>query len=221
MLNRTLIVGVTFIMRHFSKWILILVCFSGLVSCASLSPNKINNTHQPVPSQTPPATWENRVGVLSNIQDWDLKGLIAIRNSRDAYSANWQWHQNQKTYTIGLFGPLGSNSIQLTGSPHTVLLETSDGKKLTSTSPEALLEQQIGSRVPVSSLYYWIRGLPVPGVPAQKQLDASNRLTVLIQQGWRIEYSRYSSINHVDLPAKMILNNAALNVKIIINQWQV
>jgi outer membrane lipoprotein LolB len=83
-----------------------------------------------------------------------------------------------------------------------------------------LFEQQLGSRLPVSSLYYWIRGLPVPGIEAQKQLDAFHRITVLSQQGWRIEYSRYSSINQIDLPSKMILNNSALNVKIIINQWQ-
>lgn len=208
-------------MPNFSKWILIVVCFFGLASCASMPAPTQANKEKPAAPNTSSATWENRVSVLSNIQNWDLKGLIAIRNSRDAYSANWQWQQNQKNYAINLIGPLGSNSIQLTGSPNQVLLQTSDGKKSTSTSPENLLEQQIGSRVPVSSLYYWIRGLPVPGIAAQKQLDASNRLSVLIQQGWRIEYSRYSSINHVDLPAKMILNNAALNVKIIINHWQV
>lgn len=202
-------------MRNFLKWTLFILCFSGLASCASLT----SKPPSPV-TQTPSDTWDNRVGVLSNIQTWDLKGLIAIRNSRDAYSANWQWHQNQKNYTITLLGPLGSSSIQLSGSPNAVLLQTSDGKKATSTSPEALLEKQIGSRVPVSSLYYWIRGLPVPGIPAKKQLDAANRLSVLNQQGWRIEYSRYALVNHLDLPGKMILNNSTLNVKIIINQWQ-
>lgn len=199
-------------MQNYLKRILFILYFSGLIGCAS--------TPAPLPSPQPKTTWENRVGVLSNIQDWDLKGLIAIRNSRQAYSANWQWHQIQKNYTIGLFGPLGSHSMQLTGSPHTVLLETSDGKKIKSTSPETLLEQQLGSRLPVSHLYYWIRGLPVPDMESQKQLDALNRISVLSQQGWRIEYARYASINHIDLPTKIILNNSALNVKIIINQWQ-
>jgi outer membrane lipoprotein LolB len=201
-------------MRNYLKWILLTAYSFVLMGCASLS------HEQPSPAPNPSMTWDNRVGILSNIQNWDLKGLIALRNSRDAYSSNWQWHQNQKNYTIDLIGPLGSNSIQLTGSPNSVVLETSNGKKLTSTSPEALLEQQLGSRVPVSNLYYWVRGLPVPGIPAQKQLDASHRISVLMQQGWRIEYLRYVSINHVDLPSKMILNNSTLNVKIIINQWQ-
>lgn len=201
-------------MRNYLKGILLIVFF-GLTSCASLS-QKPQTLEAPKQS----STWENRVATLSAIEDWNLKGALAARNNRDAFSANWQWHQNQANYTLALFGPLGSGSLQLTGSPHMVLLETSDGKKLTATSPETLLEQQLGWRLPVSSLYYWVRGLPVPGIPSQKQLDSSNRLTTLLQQGWRIEYSRYTSINHLDLPSKMLLNNAALNVKIIINQWQ-
>lgn len=197
------------------KWIFVILCFLELFGCAS-----IPSTQPPVTQDTF-MTWESRIGVLSNIQHWDLKGLIAVRNARDGFSATWQWHQDtNKNYTIALFGPLGSNSIQLTGSNTGVLLETSDGKKLKSTSPEALLEQQLGWRLPVSNLYYWIRGLPVPGVPAEKQFDKAHRLSVLIQQGWRIEYTRYSAVNQIDLPSKMLLNNTALNVKIIINQWK-
>ncbi len=197
------------------KRILLSTCVVALTSCTSLP------TKQTAVIQPEPASKQTRTAALSNIKNWDLKGLIAIRNSKEAWSANWQWHQSQNNYTIGLFGPLGSHSIQLTGSPNSVLLETSDGKKVTSSSPENLLEQQLGWRLPVSSLYYWIRGLPVPNTPAQKQLDDSQRLTVLSQQGWRIEYLRYSSINQVDLPSKMVLNNSALNVKIIINLWQI
>ncbi len=196
------------------KWILLLLTFFGLASCSSLSPRQ-----QPTPEASP--TWENRVGVLSDFQTWDLKGLIAIRNSRDAWSANWQWSQHQKDYTIGLFGPMGSHSIQLTGSPHSVLLETSDGKKFQSTSPESLLEQQLGWRLPVSDLYYWIRGLPVPSLPAEKKWDASHRFDYACSA--RMEnriFERYANFHHMELPSKMLLDNGTLNVKILINEWQ-
>lgn len=197
------------------KKMLVAAFFALVAGCATLSP------HQEPPAEKKSlVTWEKRATALSNIQSWNLKGALAARNSENAFSANWQWNQTQKNYTIALFGPLASGSLQLTGSPNSVLLETSDGKKLTATTPKALLEQQLGWRLPVSSLYYWVRGLPVPGIPAQKQLDAANRLSVLLQQGWRIEYMRYSSVKQMDLPSKMLLNNAALNVKIIINQWQ-
>lgn len=192
--------------------ILLFTCITMLTSCTSLST-------QPAANAKTPESWENRVGALSNIQDWDLKGLIAIRNTRDAWSANWRWQQHQHDYVIDLAGPLGTSPTQLTGTPNTVTLTTADGKKFNSHSPESLLEKQLGWRLPVSNLYYWIRGLPVPNIAAQKQFDSSHRLTVLFQQGWRIEYLRYTE-GKTDLPAKIILNNSALNVKIIINQWQ-
>ncbi|MEO8400712.1 MAG: lipoprotein insertase outer membrane protein LolB [Gammaproteobacteria bacterium] len=183
-----------------------------LVGCASLSP--------PPQPQNQTQTTEKRVVNLSSIKNWELKGLIAVRANKSAWSANWQWQQTQKNYTISLIGPLGSNSLKLTGAPNQVLLETSDGKKLTSTSPESLLEQQLGWQLPVSNLYYWIRGLPVPNTPAQKHYDAFNHLTDLSQDGWTIQYLRYTSINHIDVPNKIYLANTKMNVKIVINQWQ-
>ena len=203
-------------MNH-SKWMLGYAFFLSLAGCATTPPS-------PLPANTPKAITSTENKSLRNdpaaIQNWDLKGMIAIRNTHDAWSAHWQWNQQNQNYVINLIGPLGSNSIQLTGSPGKVLLETSDGKKTQSASPETLLEKQLGWRLPVSNLYYWVRGLPVPGIPAQKQLDASQHISVLAQQGWRVEYLRYSRVGQTDLPAKMNLNNAALNVKILISQWQ-
>ena len=196
------------------KWIVFTLTLLGLTSCASLSHETLSTPQQNAP------TWENRATTLSQVQNWHLNGLLAIRTPQNAWTGHWQWQQNAKTYTISLYGPLGTNSIQLTGAPHSVLLETSDGKQFSSTSPEELLEKQLGLQLPVSNLYYWVRGLPAPGMSAQKQLDASNRIKTLIQQGWRIQYVNYISVNQLDLPSKIVLNNATLNVKIVINQWQ-
>ncbi len=183
-----------------------------LASCASMP------TGQAPQNQN--ITWGSRVGTLSSVEDWDLKGLIAIRAAKDGGSANWHWRQSKNNYTISLFGPFGANSFTLTGTPSSVLLETSDGKKFNATTPELLLAQQTGWQLPISNLYYWIRGLPVPGVPAQKQFDTYHHLTALTQQGWTIHYLRYVSVNQIDLPNKIFLDNSQVNVKIIINQWQ-
>jgi outer membrane lipoprotein LolB len=197
------------------KLVLLFLSLLTLTSCVTTP----SNVQSP---QNAPITWENRVGTLSSIENWNLQGLIAIRTQKDAFTANWQWQQQKDhRYSISLFGPLGSNAVQLTGSPGQVLLETSDGKKITSTSPESLLEQQLGWRLPVSSLYYWVRGLPVPNVSAQKQFDAYHHLTTLIQQNWTVQYLQYISVNHIDLPRKIALSNSDLNVKIVVNRWSI
>jgi outer membrane lipoprotein LolB len=191
----------------------------GLTGCATVtSPSK---QQAPVVHAEAP-TWGNRVEVLSNIQDWDLSALIAIRANatRDAGSANMKWKQSKQDYNILLFGPLGSNAVKLAGRPGKVSLETADGKTFNAATPEALLQQQSGWRLPVSNLYYWIRGLPVPNVPAQKSFDADHHLTELAQQGWTIRYERYKAVGQIDLPAKILLANAQVNVKIVIKNWQ-
>lgn len=201
-------------MMKMRSTLLFLTLFSSLfiASCATT----------PAPSfpENQSTSWVNRAKTLATIKNWNLKGVIAIRTPQDAWSANWNWQQNYDNYVISLFGPLGSHSIKLTGTSGHVLLETADGKHAAANSPESLLSQELGWQIPVSYLRYWVRGLPVPGVTGLKQFDQFNHLRELNQQGWIISYLRYTSVNHIDVPDKIFLNNPELNVKIIINQWQ-
>ena len=185
-----------------------------LTGCATVSTPK--NT----PAQNPTQTWNDRVQTLSAIQTWDIKGLIAIRNNAkpDNVSANIQWQQSRKNYQLLLFGPLGAGAVTLKGSPQQVTLQTADGKTFHAASAEALLAEQTNWHLPVSNLFYWVRGIPAPG-PAKKQLDNFHHLTLLQQQGWQIQYLDYTAVNQVDVPSKIILTNPDFYVKIIIKQW--
>lgn len=171
--------------------------------------------------QNKTTSWDNRVGTLSSIQNWDLEGLIAVRNQakNDSGSANLKWQQNRQNYSMLFYGPMGAGSQKLAGGPGKVTLEMADGKKVTAASPEALLASQTGWRLPVSSMYYWVRGLPVPSLPAEKKFDNFNHLIQLSQQGWTIQYQRYTSVNKIDVPTKILLANPQMNVKLIISQW--
>jgi outer membrane lipoprotein LolB len=167
-------------------------------------------------------TWGNRVEVLSNIEDWDLNALIAIRANagRQAGSANMKWKQSKQTFDILLFGPLGADAVKLAGKPGHISLQTADGKTFNAATPEALLLQQSGWNLPVSNLFYWIRGLPVPKISSKKSFDTDHRLSQLSQQGWTIQYLRYKTIGKIDVPDKIFLANAQVSVKIVIKNWQ-
>lgn len=201
-------------MRLF-KLVMTGICCIWLASCSTISPQKN------APPANQPQSWDDRVQTLSDIQTWDLKGLIAIRNStkHDDLTANLQWHQSHQDYQLLLFGPLGAGGITLKGSPTLVTLQTANGQTFHAASPEILLAQQTNWQLPVSNLFYWVRGLPVPNMPAQKQFDAFHHLTLLQQQGWQIQYLSYISLNRIDVPNKIILTNPDFFVKIIIKQW--
>jgi outer membrane lipoprotein LolB len=159
--------------------------------------------------------------VLSKLKTWNIDAMIGIRNvaKHDSGSASMQWQQSRANYSILLFGPLGAGSTKLTGQPGSVTLAMADGKTFHAKTPELLVTQQTGWRLPVSNLYYWVRGLPVPSLPADKKLDSSNHLVELSQGGWRVQYLDYKTINQIDMPTKILLANPDLNVKIIIRSW--
>jgi outer membrane lipoprotein LolB len=165
--------------------------------------------------------WKDRQLALNRIQSWQISGKIAVQTPKDSGSASVDWTQNQGSFIISLMGPLGSNGLRLSGQPGKVTLETADGKHFTASNPEQLLAERWGFHLPVSNLKYWIRGLPVPGIPANTQFDSAGRLTQLSQQGWHIRFLSYTRAGAADVPAKLFINSSDLNVKIIVYNWKV
>lgn len=196
-------------MRHFFLILFVTVLLS---SCATTpAPNAPRNETM---------VWDKRAETLAKVDNWKLQGQIAVRSAKNSTSASLQWQQHKANYDILLMGPMGSGTMRLAGGPGHARLVTSQGKTAQAATPEQLIATQVGMRVPVSNLYYWIRGLPVPNIPDQKKFDQYHHLTSLVQQGWRIQYLNYSAVNAIDLPSKIMANNPELNVKIIISRWQ-
>ena len=190
-------------------FLLIFLLTITLAACTTVSP--------PAPPQT--TGWENRVNQLARIQNFAVSGKLAARTAQDAGSATVDWKQQGQQFIIALSGPLGAHAMQLTGTPGKVVLKTSDGKQFSATSPENLLAERFGFRLPVSNINYWIRGLPVPGQASQTEFDNFHRLSRLSQQGWNISYLNYTNVNGIELPQKMAIDSKALQVKIVIYNW--
>lgn len=192
--------------------LIIWVCLAliSLTSCSTIAP-----------LSTPPTKvdWKKRQETLSSLHNWQINGKIAVQTAHDSGSATIDWTQNQDHYTISLLGPLGSNGLKLSGRPGRVTIQNANGSQSTASSPEQLLAKQWGWNVPVSSLKYWIRGIPVPGVPANSQYDSYHRISDLVQQGSHIQYLSYTNTNGIELPQKIYITSPNINTKIIIYQW--
>jgi outer membrane lipoprotein LolB len=175
-------------------------------------------TTVPVTTHVIAMSWQDRQNRLNQLQTWTIKGIVGIRKGDKGVNAHLNWQQQGDRYRLELFGPLGINSVQLIGSSQSVELINAN-QAYRASNPEALLEQRTGWILPVSNLYFWIRGLPAPGEHAIQQLDAQNRLSLLQQQGWQINYLDYMSAQGLDLPSKLELINNQVRVRIIINEW--
>jgi outer membrane lipoprotein LolB len=167
------------------------------------------------------ASAEKKNITAPEVNSWQISGKIAIQNARNSGSASVDWTKRNNNYDIAIVGPIGTGTVKLSGHPGFVSMQTSDGKHYTAKSAEDLLAKQWGYNLPVSNMNYWIRGLPVPNVPSKTKYDGQNRLTNLVQSGWRIQYPSYAKSGKLDLPNKIFIYSSGLTVKIVVYHWKV
>jgi outer membrane lipoprotein LolB len=152
---------------------------------------------------------------------WDLLGAIAARDKNNSWSASINWLQKDaNNYQIRLSGPLGGGSV-LIDKKGDVINFRNGSKSVSSTNATVLLQQQTGVSLPVSSLYYWIRGLIAPGAVQLVKRDKNHHLLALKQNGYTINYSTYSTVTGISLPNQVILQGHGIFVKLVIKQWKI
>lgn len=167
-----------------------------------------------------PTQWKAHKQQISQLDGWQISGKIGIRAPRDSGSATLFWLQRQDYYDIRLSGPLGGGAARLTGRPGDILLEVANRGRYQAESPEALLREQLRLELPVSNLLWWIRGLPAPDSRSRLTLDGDSHLARLEQDGWQVEYQRYTQQNGYALPERLKLYGQDLEVTLVIKDWQ-
>ncbi len=156
----------------------------------------------------------------ADIKQWHIRGKIGIRTASESLSAMLNWQQLSGAYTIRLSGALGSGSLQIIGNDDRVTVRQAGQVDQHASDASQLLQQRLGWSVPIEHIYYWIRGLPA-AAPIDRQSNADGHLSVLEQDGWRIEYLRYQQFANYTLPSKLRLQHADLQVTLIIKDWQI
>jgi outer membrane lipoprotein LolB len=206
------------------KRIFILICLLTesyfLSGCASvhsqektfsqLSPTLQSNIHQ-------------QEQALSQKTQFTLQGAVSVTQPKERVSLFAHWIQQDKNhYTITLIAPGGTSTLTLSArQPNSVVLETGDGKHTQAQTPEILLQQTLGWHMPITPLYYWIRGLAAPGSKASTSYGLDGGLKTLAQDGWQIDYLAFQSVQDLRLPKKLLLTHPKyqLQLKILINTW--
>ncbi|ROM80977.1 lipoprotein localization factor LolB [Pseudomonas brassicacearum] len=196
--------------RHFIVFSFIAL----LAGCAGFG------ARESVQGQGNQAQWREHKQQLSGLDGWQIDGKIGIRAPKDSGSGTLFWLQRQDYYDIRLSGPLGRGAARLTGRPGQVALEVANQGRYEAPTPEALLEEQLGWKLPVSHLTWWVRGLPAPDSKSRLVLDADSRLSNLEQDDWQIEYLSYAQQNGYWLPERIKLHGSNLDVTLVIKQWQ-
>jgi outer membrane lipoprotein LolB len=203
-------------MRAFIPLLCALLCYS----CAA-------------PPARPPANqlqqlWQVHESALLPIQHWELRGRLAVRTDERGGQASLTWKRDAAQHSIRLNGPLGRGVVRVTQDETGAQLQDAEQRVFHAASAEELLYRYTGWRLPLANLNYWVRGVPVPDLPATRELDDSGRLKTLRQQGWEVRYQEYVQAGGYDLPNRFTLTYApeqatlempAMEVRLVIDRW--
>jgi outer membrane lipoprotein LolB len=122
---------------------------------------------QTVPvSPAPSVAWSVRRPSLQDLSRFGLNGRVAVAVGNQGFNAGMRWTQAASVTHLALTGPLGAGGVEVTADGGDLSVVTSSGKRLGDADARAELEDKLGFEPPLTSLRYWILGVPDPGAPA-------------------------------------------------------
>lgn len=145
---------------------------------------------------------------------WRLEGRLAVSDGRDSGTGSVTWEQDGEYFMIGLRAPVSGQSWRLSGDGSLCTLEGLKPYPLSGSSPEALLERELGWHLPVAPLRAWLRGRPAhASVPVQR--DAAGQIIGFVEQGWSISFSQFRE----GRPVRITARNPPYQVRLAIKSW--
>lgn len=159
---------------------------------------------------------------ISAIQSWGIKGRVAVKNGKESGTVALFWNQFLSNYEIRFVAPLGQGTYILTGSPDGVVMKAPQDTVIMADNAEQLLREGLGWDVRLNGLKYWVRGLPEPDIAySELLLDDKGRLTNMDQSGFNVSVSRYTEQDNVSLPEKLTIKSDNIQLKVIIQSWEI
>jgi outer membrane lipoprotein LolB len=164
--------------------------------------------------------WDRRSAVLSQIDQFDFNGRIAVKAGDDGFNGKLRWYQESADFRATVSGPLGIGTVRIAGDGDIVRVTDKDGVTTVLADVEADLYVRYGWTIPVESLRYWALGIPDPRIPAETTFGDAGELAALTQRGWTVTISRYREAGGGQpMPRLLNASNAETNVRLVIDRW--
>jgi len=179
----------------------------------------------PVPrriEETPAYTlaYDLRLKHLRLLDHWALDGRLAISDGKEGGSGSFSWAQDDRMTRISFRGTLGKGAWQLRSDASGARLELASGEVHYAPSIAELVRKQVGWKVPVNALSWWIKGLADPKDWETRTLDEEGRLRSLRQFGWEVDFANYGEPDNFWLPAKLVARRGDYSVKMVVRNWR-
>jgi outer membrane lipoprotein LolB len=197
-----------------------LLAGAGIVVLATLAACRTVPTA--APGAAPPAPpWVQRRPQLQARELFTLRGRVAVATGEQGFNASLRWTQDGQNSAVTLAGPFGMGGFEIDADGANLDVITPSGEHIASDAARAELTRHLGFDPPITSLRYWVLGVPDPAQPASETLDPLHqRLSGLAQDGWQIHYTSYVAVGDEWLPSRLTLERANVRVRLLVDDWR-
>lgn len=191
------------------QWWGVLLLALGVAGCAPLAPEAERE-----------AAYEAFLAERAGLDEWSVGGRAALRAEGEAAAFSLRWRQRGEAYTIRLTGPFGAGGVEIRGEPGAVALTGASGRTMAAETPEGLLAEATGHRLPMTALRDWIVGRPATGMAVETlRLDGEGRPERIEQAGWELAFHGWSEVDGVDLPGRIDLHSGERQLRVALSGW--
>ena len=187
--------------------LLLLLLLLGLAGCRSLAP-------------LPALSWPERRAALQAVERYSFSGQLAVATASEGFSATLRWQQLGAATELLLRAPLGVGGARVSFDGAALQFVGADGTQSAGEAAHEQLARILGFEPPLTSLRYWLLGVPDPSAPAIESLDSAAHLAQLQQGDWQVSYGQYGLSGGQWLPRQLSLSRGALRMKLHIAQWR-
>lgn len=155
-------------------------------------------------------------------RQWQVRGKLGVRTPDGRDSLHFHWQYAHPAYTLRLSAPIGGQQAVIHSTGQTVTLSLPDGSHRQANSAEALIAALYGWQVPVTSLRWWVHGLPDPERNGQTSTSDDGQQRRLQQDGWQVRWSHYRDFQSTRLPGRIEVSapDATTAFTLLIQDWQ-
>lgn len=202
--------------NHRFIWILIALCLALQTGCSLKY-----QTETQITTIDAPSDWAETGLKLEALDNWKLIGKIGIRTEEESLTAAInQWNQAGNSFVIDLSSTFfGLGASKLFGTSDYLTIVESGEDPISSYSPDLLIYEALGIPLPISSLSWWVKGIPTPNSPYTIEFNPQGFSASLVQNQWHLSFSKHIMINGLPLPGKIKLERDNVRIILAIKQW--
>lgn len=150
------------------------------------------------------------------LQAFSLQGRVSVKYGDEFLSGQLNWQARAGGDQVLLSTPLGQGLASISRDEQGVSLSRPGEPLVLAENVEMLTQSELGFRLPLSSLRYWIQGRPDPARASEVSVNASGGVARIFQDGWKIDYPEFSE----NRPRKIYISREGLEIRLVIDTWQ-